>query len=74
VLTDIKSSLGISLGIGTLYQAIDRMVGEGLIEPLPSADRRRPYHLTLEGEAELRKRLDLMQQMAAVGRSRLVDA
>ncbi len=71
MLMDIKSSLGVTLGIGTLYQAVDRMVNQGLIEPLPSSDRRRPYRLTALGEAELRRQLDMMHRLTTLGQHRL---
>ena len=34
---------------GTMYEALARLERQGLIEPLESNDRRRPYRLTPEG-------------------------
>ena len=45
------------LGPGTLYGAISRMDEQGMIEALPSDDRRRPYRLTDDGR-------DLLTAMA----------
>src|SRR5579884_2261680 len=46
---DIASFSGSRLGPGTLYGAITRLEERGLIEPVPSTDRRQPYRLTTEG-------------------------
>jgi DNA-binding PadR family transcriptional regulator len=43
--------LGLELGLGTLYGAINRLERLGLIEPLPAEERRRPYRLTPAGAA-----------------------
>lgn len=52
-----SKDLGFDLGLGTLYGTLNRLERLGLIEPLPSEDRRRPYRLTPKGadyhEAEL---------------------
>ena len=49
ILVDVRDTFGVRLGIGTLYQAIERLEERGLIEALPSSDRRRPYRLTAAG-------------------------
>jgi hypothetical protein len=43
---DIEDFAGVRLGPGALYGAITRLVEHGLIEPLGSDDRRRPYRIT----------------------------
>ena len=62
---DIEEFAGVRLGPGTLYGAITRLEGRGLIEPLAAEDRRRPYRITAAGAdtlagalAGLRKVLD----------------
>ena len=50
---DIESFSGVRLAPGTLYEALARLQGQGLIEPVESHDRRRPYRLTAVGFAEL---------------------
>ena len=40
---DIETFAGTRLGPGTLYGAITTLERDGLIEAMPSADRRRPY-------------------------------
>ena len=42
----------VDLGSGTLYRAIGRLLDEGLIAPVSSADdRRRPYRITAAGRS-----------------------
>ena len=50
---DIESFAGIRLAPGTLYEALSRLEGQGLIEALQSDDRRRPYRLTAAGKKQL---------------------
>src|SRR5580704_1670051 len=45
---DIESFAGVRLAPGTLYEALTRLQGQGLIEALESQDRRRPYLLTAD--------------------------
>jgi DNA-binding PadR family transcriptional regulator len=71
---DIEVVSGQRLGPGTLYGAIARLEARGWIEPLPAADRRRPYRLTGAGERALKHRLEGMRAMARVGASRLANA
>lgn len=68
---DIESFAGASLGPGALYGAITRLEERGLIEALPSSDRRRPYRITAAGKAVLAEAISEMQQLARVGASRL---
>jgi DNA-binding PadR family transcriptional regulator len=71
---DIDHVSGIRLGPGTLYGAIARLEERGLIEPLPSEDRRRPYRLTGAGAAALRAHLDTLERVTATGSRRLERA
>jgi DNA-binding PadR family transcriptional regulator len=61
---------GQPLGPGTLYAALARLERRGLIEAVPSDDRRRPYRLTGLGATTLEAHLDRMQAFAqrALGR------
>jgi DNA-binding PadR family transcriptional regulator len=68
---DIDHVSGIRLGPGTLYGAIARLEERGLIEPLPSEDRRRPYRLTTAGAAALRAHLETLERVTATGSRRL---
>jgi DNA-binding PadR family transcriptional regulator len=68
---DIESFAGVRLAPGTLYEALSRLEGQGLIEALESSDRRRPYQLTAAGAAALRVHLDAQRHVADVGLGRL---
>jgi DNA-binding PadR family transcriptional regulator len=68
---DIEDFAGVRLAPGTLYEALNRLEGLGLIEALPSEDRRRPYRLTAAGASALREHLARERQVAEVGLSRL---
>jgi DNA-binding PadR family transcriptional regulator len=71
ITADIDRLAGIRLGPGTLYGAIARLEERGLIEPLPSDDRRRPYRLTEAGATALRSHLETLKRVAAIGSRRL---
>src|ERR1700722_4875287 len=68
---DIADTMGVRLSAGTLYAVISRLESRGLIEPLESDDRRRPYRLTAEGARELAEQSERMQQVASVAQRRL---
>jgi DNA-binding PadR family transcriptional regulator len=68
---DIRSFAGVELGPGTLYGAITRLDERGLIEALPTDDRRRPYRLTPAGKAALAESIRDMRQIADTGAKRL---
>lgn len=68
---DIEAFAGVRLGPGTLYGAITRLEEQGLIEPLASSDRRRPYRLSAAGRAELAGHLAALRRVADVGVARL---
>ena len=59
--------LGIELGLGTLYGALNRLERLGLIEALPAEDRRRPYRLTPAGAAYHQAELARLKRLIAVG-------
>ena len=68
---DIEEIAGTTLGPGTLYGALSRLVQRGLIEALPAQDRRRPYRITPAGAEAARAYLHQLQRVAAVGLRRL---
>jgi DNA-binding PadR family transcriptional regulator len=68
---DIEDFAGVALGPGALYGAITRLEEGGLIEPLESDDRRRPYRITATGSAALADAVKDMRKIAQVGASRL---
>jgi DNA-binding PadR family transcriptional regulator len=68
---DIEQFAGVRLAPGTLYEALSRLEGQGLIEAVPSDDRRRPYRLTAAGAQALRAHLADQRRVAEVGLRRL---
>ena len=68
---DIASFAGVRLAPGTLYEALSRLEALGMIEALPSTDRRRPYQLTAAGATALQEHLQVQRQVADVGLRRL---
>jgi len=71
VMTDIEASVGVTLGAGTLYTAIGRLVDKQLVAPDRSTGRQRPYRLTAAGERALSEQLSEMRRVAAFGLRRL---
>jgi DNA-binding PadR family transcriptional regulator len=68
---DVEQLTGVRLGPGTLYGALSRLEGRGLIEALPAEDRRRPYRLSSAGSAALQEQLQALAQVAQSGLERL---
>jgi DNA-binding PadR family transcriptional regulator len=71
---DIEEVSGVRFGPGTLYGALTRLEGRGLIQRMESDDRRNPYRLTALGEKALRARLASLQAIARIGQRRLANA
>ena len=70
---DIEDFAEVRIAPGTMYEALARLERQGLIEPLESSDRRRPYRLTAEGAVALRAHLDSQRRVADVGLRRLAS-
>jgi DNA-binding PadR family transcriptional regulator len=70
---DIQAFAGVKLAPGTLYEALARLEGQGLIEAVPSTDRRRPYRLTALGARVLSSHLADQRRVAEVGLRRLAN-
>ena len=71
LIRDIEGFAGVRLGPGTLYGAITRLEERGLIEPIPSDSRRRPYRLTAAGSAALAETVGELRRLVDVGTARL---
>jgi DNA-binding PadR family transcriptional regulator len=71
ITADVEELSGVRLGPGTLYGALARLEGHGLIEALPAEDRRRPYRLTGAGSAALDEQLRALDRVARSGLDRL---
>jgi len=68
---DVAETMGVRLSAGTLYAVIARLEARGLIEPLESDDRRRPYRITAAGAEALAQQSERMSKVASVARERL---
>jgi DNA-binding PadR family transcriptional regulator len=68
---DIEQFAAVRLAPGTLYEALGRLERQGLIEPVESDDRRRPYKLTAAGATALQVHLDTQRRIVDVGLRRL---
>ena len=71
IVKDVEEVAGVRLGPGTLYATLARLEARGLIEGMPSDDRRRPYRITGAGMTLLRGRLERMEAIARTGMRRL---
>jgi DNA-binding PadR family transcriptional regulator len=71
ITSDVEQLAGVRLGPGTLYGALSRLEGRGLIEALPADDRRRPYKLTAAGSEALTEQLRTLERVASRGLERL---
>jgi len=70
LMLDIESFSSTRLGPGTLYGAITRLEQRGLIEPLHSDDRRRPYRITAAGSRFLDAALADLKRIVDEGTAR----
>jgi DNA-binding PadR family transcriptional regulator len=68
---DVATFAGVELSPGALYGAITRLEVRGLIEPLASDERRRPYQITTAGTTALADAVAEMRKIADIGTSRL---
>ena len=68
---DVARETGVRLGPGSLYGAIARLEGDGLISALRSDGRRRPYQITDLGLRELREKTKSLNALVLLARSRL---
>ncbi len=71
---DIEEFAGVRLGPGSLYGAITRLEERGLIRPLSSDSRTRPYELTSAGRTVLQSVVSEMRALVDEVTSRLSRA
>jgi DNA-binding PadR family transcriptional regulator len=74
IMSDVQAFASVTLGPGTLYTAITRLVDKKLIAPVSNAGRQRPYRITAKGTTALTTLLDDMRRISAVGLMRLRPA
>ena len=68
---DVVEFAGVRIAPGSLYEALARLEGQGLIEPVASSDRRRPYRLTAAGASVIDEHLRAQERLVVEGRRRL---
>ena len=68
---DIETFAGIRVPPGSMYESLARLEDQGLIEPVASDDRRRPYRLTAAGAESLNEYVEVQERLAAESRRRL---
>jgi DNA-binding PadR family transcriptional regulator len=73
LMQDIDQFAGVRLGPGSLYGALARLEDEGLVEALPSDDRRRPYRITPAGSQVLKTELSAQAAISRIGLNRLAS-
>jgi DNA-binding PadR family transcriptional regulator len=73
LMQDIEQFAGVRLGPGSLYGALARLEDEGLVEALPSDDRRRPYRITPAGSQVLKAELSAQAAISRIGLNRLAS-
>lgn len=71
MIADVEAFAGVTLGPGTLYTAITRLVERKLIAPEAEDGRQRPYRLTAAGAKVLTEQLTGMRKLATVALGRL---
>jgi DNA-binding PadR family transcriptional regulator len=71
LIRDVEEFAGITLGPGTLYAALNRLEGRGLVEALAPDERRRPYRITASGVSALTDYLQHARAVAQRGLRRL---
>jgi DNA-binding PadR family transcriptional regulator len=74
LIKDIEAFADVVLGPGTLYGALSRLEERGLVEALPTQERRRPYRLTAVGAQALHMYLSHARTVADTGLRRLAQA
>lgn len=71
IMSDVRESMGFRLGPGTLYASLAKLVRLGLIRPLPTQERSRPYELTAEGRRAAAEFLAAWTPVLELGHARL---
>lgn len=74
MMEDIERFAEVRLGPGTLYGAITRLEGLGLIRPVGSGERRQPYCLTASGRTVLEEQTANLDRVVKTALRRLKHA
>jgi DNA-binding PadR family transcriptional regulator len=68
---DVETFAGVRIAPGSLYEALARLEAQGLIEPVPSSDRKRPYRITAAGAKTLSEYVIAQERLIVEARRRL---
>jgi DNA-binding PadR family transcriptional regulator len=68
---DVETFAGVRIAPGSLYEALARLEAQGLVEPVASTDRRRPYRLTGAGAKSLSQYVTAQERLIDEARRRL---
>ncbi|HWD40874.1 MAG TPA: PadR family transcriptional regulator [Fimbriimonas sp.] len=71
IMVDVEKQMGVTIGPGTLYAAISKLLKQGFIRPLPSSDRARPYEITPSGREVMAAFLKTWAPIVKIGQARL---
>jgi DNA-binding PadR family transcriptional regulator len=71
LMKDIADFAAVRLVPGTLYAVLERLVQRGLIEAVPTIERRRPYRITDTGARALAVHLAQQRDVVEAGLRRL---
>lgn len=71
LMKDIEASFAVRLGPGTLYACVGSLEKEGLVEAMPSVDRRHPYRITPRGDLEVRRAIAEVARVTSVALTRV---
>jgi DNA-binding PadR family transcriptional regulator len=71
IMQEIEREMGMSIGPGTLYGAIAKLLRQGLIAGLAEEDRQRPYEITSAGRTALAEFLQTWAPIVRLGEARL---
>jgi DNA-binding PadR family transcriptional regulator len=74
IMTGVAAFSGGRMEPGTVYRALSRLERRGLVRPLATAERRRPYQITAAGQEILAGQVTTMQQIVRVARLRTATA
>ena len=71
IMVDIEQRMGVTLGPGTLYGAIAKLVKLEMIQPLASEERTRPYEITPKGREAMAEFVRSWAPILRLGEARL---
>ncbi len=71
IMVDVEQHMGVKLGPGTLYGAIEKLVRFDMIRPCASEERTKPYEITSKGRAAVAEFIASWRTILEIGERRL---